>query len=181
MGNVRTLPRAAAPAPDGALVPLERSVGYHVRQLAETWQDTMDRCAAAHGVTISQWRYLRELWEEDGLTTGELTRRVGRQGPTTVVAVQFLEKAGLVTVAKSAEDRRKSHIHLTRRGQKLAAAMSPLIADVNDQAMAALTESEILTFKRLIVRIQRTLDAQSANRNDWSERRTQRLAEEVGL
>jgi len=154
MGNVRTLPRAAAPAPDGALVPLERSVGYHVRQLAETWQDTMDRCAAAHGVTISQWRYLRELWEEDGLSTGELTRRVGRQGPTTVVAVQFLEKAGLVTVAKSDEDRRKSHIHLTRRGQKLAAAMSPLIADVNDQAMAVLTENEIVTFKRLIVRIQ---------------------------
>ena len=37
-------------------------------------------------------------------STGELTRRVGRQGPTTVVAVQLLEKAGLVTVAKS--DRR---------------------------------------------------------------------------
>lgn len=181
MGNVRTRPRAVAPASNGALVPLERSVGYHVRQLAETWQDTMDRCAADHGVTISQWRYLRELWEEDGLSTGELTRRLGRQGPTTVVAVQFLEKAGLVTIAKSAEDRRKSHIHLTRRGQKLAATMSPLIADVNDQAMAVLTESEIRTFKRLIVRIQRTLDAQSVNRNEWSERRTQRLAEEVGL
>ena len=112
----------------------------------------MDQRAAAHGVTISQWRYLRELWEEDGLSTGELTRRVGRQGPTTVVAVQLLEKAGLVTVAKSDEDRRKSFIHLTRRGQRLAAAMSPLIGDVNDQAMADLTESEILTFKRLIVR-----------------------------
>ena len=181
MGNVRTLPRATAPAPDGALVPLERSVGYHVRQLAETWQDTMDRCAAAHGVTISQWRYLRELWEEDGLSTGELTRRVGRQGPTTVVAVQLLEKAGLVTVAKSDEDRRKSHIHLTRRGQKLAATMSPLIRDVNDLAMGDLTESEILNFKRLIVRIQRTLDAQNGSRNDWSSRRTRRLAEEVGL
>ena len=59
--------------------------------------------------------------------------------------------------------------------------MSPLIADVNDQAMGALNESEILAFKRLIVRIQRTLDAQSVNRNDWSERRTRRLAEEVGL
>jgi len=181
MGNVRTLPRTAVPAPDGALIPLERSVGYHVRQLAETWQDTMDRCAAANGVTISQWRYLRELWEEDGLSTGELTRRVGRQGPTTVVAVQFLEKAGLVTVAKSNEDRRKSYIHLTRRGQTLAAAMSPLIAAVNDQAMAVLTENEILTFKRLIVRIQRTLDAESRSRNDWSARRTQGLAEEVGL
>ena len=98
-----------------------------------------------------------------------------------MVAVQLLEKAGLVSVAKSDEDRRKSFIHLTRRGQRLAAAMSPLIRDVNDLAMGDLTESEMLTFKRLIVRIQRTLDTESGHRNDWSERRTQRLAEEVGL
>ena len=181
MGKLRTLSRSVSPDVDGDLVPLARSVGYHVRQLAETWQDAMDQHAAANGVTISQWRYLRELWEEDGLSTGELTRRVGRQGPTTVVAVQLLEKAGLVTISKSDEDRRKSFIHLTRRGQRLAANMSPLIRDVNDQAMADLTESETLTFKRLIVRIQRTLDAQSGHRNDWSERRTQRLAEEIGL
>jgi DNA-binding MarR family transcriptional regulator len=181
MSNLRTVPRQISPAADAVLVPLERSVGYHVRQLAETWQGVMDQRAAANGVTISQWRYLRELWEEDGLSIGELTQRVGRQGPTTVVAVQLLEKAGLVSIAKSEEDRRKSFIHLTRRGQRLAAAMSPLISEVNEQAMADLTESEILTFKRLIVRLQRTLDAESGHLNSWSERRTERLAEEVGL
>jgi MarR family transcriptional regulator, organic hydroperoxide resistance regulator len=181
MSKLRALSLLATALADGDLVPLERSVGYHVRQLAESWEDVMDQSAEAHGVTVSQWRYLRELWEEDGLSTGELTRRVGRQGPTTVVAVQLLEKAGLVTVAKSDEDRRRSHIRLTRRGQKLAATMSPLIRDVNDLAMGDLAESEILTFKRLIVRIQRTLDAESGSRNDWSAWRTQGLAEEVGL
>jgi DNA-binding MarR family transcriptional regulator len=181
MSNLRTLARPVSPDLDAGLVPLARSVGYHVRQLAETWQGVMDQRAAANGVTVSQWRYLRELWEEDGLPMGELTQRVGRQGPTTVVAVQFLEKAGLVTVAKSDEDRRKSFVHLTRRGARLAATMSPLIRDVNDLAMGDLTKSEILTFKRLIVRIQRTLDAESGHRNGWSERRTQRLAGEVGL
>ena len=41
------------------------------------------------GVTVSQWRYLRELWEEDALTVGDLTRRGrsagaddGGSGPT---------------------------------------------------------------------------------------------------
>ena len=176
------IPRAAAPAPDGVLVPLERSVGYHVRQLAETWQDTMDRCAAAHGVTISQWRYLRELWEEDGLSTGELTRRVGRQGPTTVVAVQLLEKAGLVTVAKSAEDRRKSYIHLTRRGQKLGG--SHVAADRATSTIrrwAMLNESEILDVQAPHRPHPANARCAKRNRNDWSARRTRRLAEEVGL
>jgi MarR family transcriptional regulator, transcriptional regulator for hemolysin len=179
MGNVRTLARPIAR--DGGLIPLERSLGYHVRQLAETWQEVMDRRAEAHGITVTQWRYLRELWEDDGLSMGELTQRVGRQGPTTVVAVQLLEKAGLVTVAKSSEDRRKSFVHLTRRGQRMASTMSPVIGAVNNEVMADLSAREILTFKRLIVRIQRTLDAKTENRSVWSERRTQRLAEEVGL
>jgi len=177
---------AVMPKPAGeGLVPLARSVGYHVRRLAESWQEAMDVEADAHAVTVSQWRYLRELWEEDGLSSGELTRRVGRQGPTTVVAVQLLEREGLVRVVKSAEDRRKSLVHLTPRGRRLAATMAPLIRDVNDRAMADLSDSEIRTFKRLIVRIQRRLDAErradDRDRNDWAERRTRRLAEDVGL
>jgi len=141
----------------------------------------MDARAEAHGITVTQWRYLRELWEDDGQSMGELTRRVGRQGPTTVVAVQLLERAALVTVVKSDEDRRKTLVHLTRRGQRLAATMSPVIREVNELAMDDLSESEVRAFKRLIVRIQRRLDRESGNRNGWSERRTQRLAEEVGL
>ena len=174
------LPSSRAEA-EADLFPLERSLGYHVRQLAESWQGVMERRAEEHEVTVSQWRYLRELWEEDGLSVGELTQRVGRQGPTTVVAVQLLERAGLVTVTKSDQDRRKSFIYLTRRGQRLASTMSPIIAAVNKQATAGLSEKDLRVFKRLIVRIQRTLDAKAGNRNDWAARRTRRLAQEVGL
>jgi DNA-binding MarR family transcriptional regulator len=162
-------------------VPLARSVGYHVRHLAETWRGAMDVAASRHGVTVSQWRYLRELWEEDGLTTAELTRRVGREQPTTVVAVRLLERDGLVTTIKSDSDRRKSFIRLTARGRRLAATMSPIIRDVNDRAMSDLSAAEIRTLKRLIVRIQRRLDADRGDHNEWAEMRLNRLAQEVGL
>lgn len=164
-----------------AFVPLARSLGYHLRQLSESWTAAMDREAQAHGISLSQWRYLRELWEEDGLTSGELTRRVGRQGPTTVAAVQSLERAGLVALTKSRHDRRKSHVRLTARGRKLAATMSPLIQEVNERAIAMLAPDEIKAFKKLVVRIQRTLDTRSSSRNTWAAARTQALADEVGL
>lgn len=181
MANLQAVSGLPASPAEADLVPLERSLGYHVRQLAETWQAAMDRRAEEHGLTVSQWRYVRELWEEDGLSIGELTRRVGRQGPTTVVAVQLLERAGLVTVTKSDQDRRKSFVRLTRRGQRLASTMSPIIAAVNDEATADLSSKELRNFKRLIVRIQRTLDTKAGNRNSWAARRTLRLAEDVGL
>ena len=173
--------KPVAPAAHDDLVPLARSIGYHVRRLAETWQDSMDVAAAAHGVTISQWRYLRELWEEDGLSTGELTRRVGRQGPTTVVAVRLLERESLVTVVKSDIDRRRSVIHLTPRGRRLAATMAPLIRAVNERAMSDLSDAEIRTFKRLVVRIQRRLNYEGHERSEWAQMRTNRLAQDVGL
>jgi len=173
--------KPVAPAAHDDLVPLARSIGYHVRRLAETWQDSMDVAAAAHGVTISQWRYLRELWEEDGLSSGELTRRVGRQGPTTVVAVRLLERENLVRVIKGDTDRRRSVIYLTPRGRRLAVTMAPLIRAVNEHAMSDLSVAEIRAFKRLIVRIQRRLDAEMPERNEWAEMRTNGLAQEVGL
>ncbi len=163
------------------LVPLSRSMGYHLRQLSESWTAAMDREAQAHGISLSQWRYLRELWEEDGLSSGELTRRVGRQGPTTVAAVRSLVRARLVVLVKSRHDRRMSHVHLTARGRRLATVMSPLIQRVNDTALAGLAPEEIATFQRLIVRLQRTLDERSSARNTWATSRTQQLADEVGL
>lgn len=177
----RRAKRAEAVLPAAEIIPLARSVGYHLRELSESLTAAMDREADASGITISQWRYLRELLEEDGLSSGELTRRVGRQGPTTVVAVQGLERAGLVTLAKSEHDRRKSYVFLTERGRALAASIPPLVRKVADMALFGLTEEEVLTFKRLIVRIQRNLDANTRNRNSWSEWRTEQLAQEVGV
>ena len=181
MSNQRSLPKAIRAEDDEALIPLARSIGYHVRQLAETWQEVMEHVGALNGVTVSQWHYLRELWEEDGLSSGELTKRMGRQGPTTVVAVQLLERSGYVKVVKSGKDRRKSFVHLTPRGRRMAATMAPLIRDVNERALVDLSPAEVRTFKRLIVRIQRTLDGESHNRNEWAATRTKHLADEVGL
>jgi len=98
-----------------------------------------------------------------------------------LAAVRGLERAGLVRTVKAAHDRRKSYVHLTARGRRLAATMSPLIRHSNDLALAVLSPDEVAAFKRFVVRIQRALDAESRNRNSWSAWRTEKLAQEVGL
>jgi DNA-binding MarR family transcriptional regulator len=172
------------PAPKSAvvptLVPLVRSMGYHVRELSESWTAAMDAAAKAHGISLTQWRYLRELWETDRLSNGELTMRVGRQGPTTVMAVRSLERAGLVRIDKSRHDRRKTFICLTTRGRRLAEIMSPLIQTINEAAVADLTADELQVFKSVLVKIQRKLDRESPSRTSWAILRTDHLAREVG-
>jgi len=173
----RTSPQAQA---DAAFVPLVRSLGYHIRELSESLMTAMNLAALPNGITLVQWRYLRELWESDGLSTGELTRRVGRQGPTTVVAVQSLERAGFVRVEKDETDRRRTYAYLTARGRQMAERMSPAIQQVNDIAAAGLSADELKALKRLIVKIQRNVDAHTRHRTSWSLWRTEALAKEVG-
>src|SRR3546814_13516817 len=72
-----------------------------------------DVCSSDLDVSAGQWRFLRQLWREDGITQRELSERVGMREPTTVVALKGLEKAGFTTRKKTAEDRRKTFIHLT--------------------------------------------------------------------
>ena len=81
MSKTKRADSAPAPARGPAdFISLARSLGYHLRELSESITAAVDIKAQAHGISINQWRYLRELLEKDGLSIGDLTRRAGRQG-----------------------------------------------------------------------------------------------------
>ena len=49
-----------------------------------------------HGVRVGQHIVLTVLWEQDGLTPGEIARRLGSATPTVVNTATRMEEAGLV-------------------------------------------------------------------------------------
>src|ERR1700760_4091377 len=104
------------------------SLGYLTRIAFRSFSRAMERRTLRHGVSGGQWRFLRQLWGEDGLTPRELSRGVGMREPTTVTAVNSLVRSGFVERVPSALDRRKIHIHLTERAQALQATLLPLVA-----------------------------------------------------
>jgi DNA-binding MarR family transcriptional regulator len=177
VAEIDTLERVQA----AAAVPLARSLGYHVRQLAESWTEAMHRVTERKGVTEGQWRYLRELWEEDGLSQRELGERVGRQGPSTVAAVKLLERNKMVKVAPNLDDRRKTRVFLTERGRALRDVLMPDVHDVQRIAIEGVAEADLAAFKRVLIAIQRNLDANNKSRNFWSGWRTDQLAKEIGV
>jgi hypothetical protein len=78
-----------------------------------------------------------------------------------------------VTLAKSAENRRKSLVRLTPRGKRLAETMSPLIRDVNDRAMADLSDAQALRRRGRGRRHHARHSARRIPRRDRSQRRQQ--------
>src|SRR3546814_13767652 len=75
----------------------ENSIGYLARVVFRSFSRLLERRTLTHDVSAGQWRFLRQLWREDGITQRELSERVGMREPTPVVALKGLEKAGLST------------------------------------------------------------------------------------
>lgn len=131
----------------------ENSIGYLSRVMFRSFSRALERRTLEHGVSAGQWRFLRQLWREDGITQRELSTRVGMREPTTVVALKGLEAAGLVRREKSKIDRRKIYIHLTDHAKALENVLVPMNAEVHDLATEGLSDAEVDVLQSLLRRV----------------------------
>ena len=110
-----------------------------------------------YGVTLGMWYFLRALWEEDGLTQRELSRRIGTMEPTTLTAIQTMERSGLVKRVRNKDDRRKLHVHLTPQAIDLKRRLLPIAQEVVDQATRGFAETDRKKLLSLLGGIQKNL------------------------
>ena len=129
-----------------------RPVG--IAQLLKDAHRSLSRSLAARiaqsGVSIGQWYFLRALWQEDGLTQRELSQRVGMMEPTTVTALNGMEKRGLVERVRNPHDRRKMNIFLTDKGRSLQAQLRPLEDEVSQAAIQGVPPQQRELFMELL-------------------------------
>jgi MarR family transcriptional regulator, organic hydroperoxide resistance regulator len=145
-----------------AELPLDRSVGYKVRDAHRALQRHLQTRIEPHGVTLGMWYFLRALWAEDGLTQRELSRRVGTMEPTTLNALVAMERRGFVKRVRNDADRRKINIHLTAKGRNLQDKLVPIAVEVVASATDGFSDAEVDTLVGLLGRVSANLDARSA-------------------
>jgi len=144
--------RKRAPSVEHFENPLN-SFGYMLRIAFRSFSRALERRTLPVGITSGQWRFLRVLWAEDGLTQIELSRRAGMREPTTVAAVNGLERAGYVVRRKRSTDRRKVHVYLTARAKRLKAKLIPYVAEVNAPGLKGLTPQQVTTLRKALLKI----------------------------
>ena len=139
----------------------QNSLGYLLRDTYRAFTKVLQSRISAHGVTIGQWYFLRVLWEEDGLTQRELSQRVGMMEPTTVTALNGMEKRGYVKRVRNATDRRKVNIFLTEKGRALRSRLLPHAADVNRIAAKSVSAQDIELIRSVLNTMKDNLDRES--------------------
>jgi DNA-binding MarR family transcriptional regulator len=139
------------------------SLGYLTRMVTRSFSRALEKRTLPHGISSGQWRFLRALWLEEGLSQRELSRRVGTQEPTTVTALKSLERSGLIRRETSTEDRRRVHVYLTPEARKLRKKLAPFVVEVNALATRDLTPKQVKLLRELLIHVSQNLADEGAN------------------
>jgi DNA-binding MarR family transcriptional regulator len=160
MARARVRKAPVEAAPKGAVAGLEpmQSMGYLCRINFRMFSRALERRIARHGVSSGQWRSLRVLWEEDGITQRELSERVGATEATTVSMIRRLVRDGLVERRPDPTDARKVRIVLTPRARRLQARLMPYVAEVNEIALRGISAIDRETVRRVLAQMYRNLE-----------------------
>lgn len=117
-----------------------------------------DDAMSPHGVRVGQNLLLEVLWEDDGLTPGELAGRLRLTTPTVVNAATRMETAGLVTRRRDEADARLVRLYLTERGKAAQEPVQRARAELERRATADLTAEEREHVESALHKIIRELD-----------------------
>ena len=110
-----------------------------------------------HGVHEGQQYVLQCLWAEDGLTPGEIARRLGLATPTVTRATARMEASGLLRRRPHEGDRRLVRLFLTERGRDVEEAIGREMDQLSERALSSLDQSERAALVRALERIRRNL------------------------
>ena len=157
------------PRQDALRFPLEVSIGAAIRMTHLAYAQDLQNYLASHEIAVGMWFYLRALWEEDGLTQKELSRRVRATEPTTAQQLVNMEKQGYVARRRSIKDKRTSHVFLTAAGRALQERLLPYAIEVNATALEGVSKPEVRQLRELLARIRANLEKRQRAREETAE------------
>lgn len=145
--------RAVVPAlPDDELTPLEDSIDFLIRDTRRLLLKCIETRLAQHGIPLGAWFPLRILYEEDGITQRELSRKLGYLDAAAGAIVEVMERLQLVRRKRNADDRRKINVFLTPMGRRMGKLTIRHMQEINDQIEAGFSKRDAETLRRLLRR-----------------------------
>jgi len=138
----------------------KESPGFLAYKLAHAIHVELDRRLKVHGVTLSQWKILMHLWQQEGRSQVELQEQLGLERATITGLIQRMTSQGWVQRRTDPHDRRVQRVFLTERGRALEPIANSLVEEVNNQALEGFSADERAFFIRLLVRALSNVEGQ---------------------
>ena len=113
-----------------------------------------------HGLGLhrGQTSVLRALWEEEGLTHTELTRRLHVRPATITKMIARMERAGFVERRSDPHDQRVSRVYLTEAGRNVREEVQRIWRTLDEEVLVGFTPQEQESLRQFLLRIRENLD-----------------------
>lgn len=135
---------------------LENSVNHRIATLAILLKRQVFRIIAENNLDITpdQWVVMYCLWQENGVTVGDISIRTKKDFANVTRIVDKLEKLGYVRKVKSEKDRRSTHIHILPKADAIKDKVQNCWKESTDLAMKGISELEQQNLIKMIEKIE---------------------------
>jgi MarR family transcriptional regulator for hemolysin len=129
--------------------PTQEPIGRDLARTAKVVAQHFDAALAAEGGSQAVWMVLISLKTNPLANQREVARVAGIQGATLTHHLNALERAGLVTRRRDADNRRIHVLELTDAGEALFGRLAKAATAFDRQLQAGVTTHELATVRRV--------------------------------
>lgn len=149
------------------------SLGYLIADLSRLYGRVFDRRAAHLGLTRVQWRALKRIHQDEGLTQAALADVMDLEPIAVGRVVDRLQKAGFVERRADPQDRRCWRLHLLPQSTALMDEVEAVATGLREDSLAEVGDEDLQTTLQVLSQIRETLSQlDRASRGESSLRKT---------
>jgi DNA-binding MarR family transcriptional regulator len=147
-----------SPSDSPVLTPLD-ALTFRLEDLPRQLRRIIDEALQDQGLSRTQWRLLAYVLRQEGLTQTELARHLEVERASAGVAIDALEKRGLIERAQHATDRRVWRIMPTAAARALLGGLREVIDEVYAQLFDGFSNGELAQLGQFFERMARNIKA----------------------
>jgi DNA-binding MarR family transcriptional regulator len=129
------------------------SVSYLLSKLTTAHRNLLERSVQEIGLHSGQASVLLELWKKDKQRQVDLAERLNLAPPTVNKILGGMLEADLVTRERFDNDARSTRIVLTPKGREVRPLLEQKWAEIEEQTLMGLTDTEALILKQLLAKL----------------------------
>lgn len=137
--------QSPAPIDASTLLGLDQQLCFALYSTSLAMTRVYKPLLSALGITYPQYLALLVLWEDDGLSVGELGKRLFLDSGTLTPLLKRLESLTLVSRLRAVDDERRVRITLTPAGRALRAKAAQIPGCILSATQCSVAELALLT------------------------------------
>jgi len=148
----------------GSMIDIANNPVRDLALLRRHMLQVLDGELSPHGLSHGSYKYLYGLYLADHQSQQSLADLASDDKAAATRALSRLEKQGLITRTNDPNDRRASLVSLTPQGVALRPVIEAALATASQAMTLGLSDQEATTFKALLAKTMRTVQAESDQR-----------------